>query len=138
MFKRLVIAFDGSKHSIRAANYAIEIAKKFNAEIDVIYIVDSSESKKDVLHFDSKLEIEKSRKDKIRIIEEMLVESEVRNNIHILHGEVASTIIDFVNETNYDVLFIGSRGLNQMQSFLLGSVSHKVAKHVKCQVMILK
>ena len=37
-----------------------------------------------------------------------------------------------------DLVVIGSRGLNALQEFAIGSVSHKVLKHVKCPVLIVK
>jgi len=33
---------------------------------------------------------------------------------------------------------MGSRGLSELESLLLGSVSHKVATLAKCSVMIVK
>ncbi|MGM0863276.1 MAG: universal stress protein [Bacillota bacterium] len=138
MYKRILLATDGSEHSIRSAHHAIEIAQKFNDSVDVVYVVDGDTSKYDVLHHDSKIEIEKARKDKVRVLEEMLVSANVEYKIHILHGEPAPMIIDFSNESNYDLLVIGSRGLNSLQTMLLGSVSHKVVKHVECPVMIIK
>ena len=37
-----------------------------------------------------------------------------------------------------DLVIAGSRGLNTLQEMVLGSVSHKIAKRVKCPVMIIK
>ncbi|MGM0899696.1 MAG: universal stress protein [Bacillota bacterium] len=37
-----------------------------------------------------------------------------------------------------DLIIIGSRGLNALQSMVLGSVSHKVMKRASCPVMIVK
>ena len=39
---------------------------------------------------------------------------------------------------NFDLVIIGSRGLNSLQEMVLGSVSHKVVKRVKCPVHIVK
>ncbi|WP_256592904.1 universal stress protein [Pseudomonas sp. 2822-17] len=42
------------------------------------------------------------------------------------------------NNGEYDIVIIGSRGLNPFQEMVLGSVSHKIAKRVECPVLIVK
>ncbi|MFC2946953.1 universal stress protein [Virgibacillus sediminis] len=138
MFKRILLAVDGSEHSIRSANYALELAEKFDGSIDAVYVVDGETAKKDVLHNANKFEIEKKRKEKIRPIKEMLEASEVPYDTHVLHGDPGPTIVEFANEREFDCVVIGSRGLNDLQSFILGSVSHKVAKRAECPVLIVK
>ncbi|APC47945.1 universal stress protein [Virgibacillus halodenitrificans] len=138
MFKRIVLAADGSENSIRSANYAVELANNFSGIIKVIYVVDSQTSKEDVLHSNGKFEIEQRRKEKIHKVEELLRQSGVEYEVHILHGEPGPTIIKFTQEHDVDCVVIGSRGLNKLQTMILGSVSHKVAKRVTCPVLIVK
>ncbi|TYS16603.1 universal stress protein [Rossellomorea vietnamensis] len=138
MFNKILLAIDGSKHSIRSAEHAIEIAKKFNSSINVVYVIDGDTSKYDVLHNASKFEIERKRKEKIQPVTEMLENEGVKYELHFPHGEPGPTIIDFANDQQQDCVIIGSRGLNNLQTMILGSVSHKVAKHVKCPVLIVK
>jgi nucleotide-binding universal stress UspA family protein len=135
---KILLPTDGSEHSIRSANHAIEIAKKFQATIEVMYVVDSDASKYDVLHHDSKIEIEQARKQQVRSIEEMIEEANIDFKVHIVHGEPGPTIINSANENQFDLVVIGSRGLNSLQTMILGSVSHKVVKHVNCPVMVIK
>ncbi|RCK13159.1 universal stress protein [Bacillus licheniformis] len=47
-------------------------------------------------------------------------------------------IVSYANHHDVDIVIIGSRGLNTLQEMVLGSVSHKVAKRVKCPVLIVK
>ncbi|MGM0845694.1 MAG: universal stress protein [Bacillota bacterium] len=138
MFNKILLAIDGSKHSIRSAEHAVELAKKFNSLLNVVYVIDGDTSKYDVLHNASKFEIEKKRKDKIQPVLEMLENEGIGHELHFLHGEPGPSIIDFANEQQQDCVILGSRGLNNLQTMILGSVSHKVAKHVKCPVLIVK
>ncbi|MGD6965611.1 universal stress protein [Rossellomorea vietnamensis] len=138
MFNKILLAIDGSRHSIRSAEHAIKLAKKFNSILNVIYVIDGDTSKYDVLHNASKFEIEKKRKEKIQPVLEMLENEGVHYDLQFPHGEPAPTIIDFANDQQQDCVIIGSRGLNNLQTMILGSVSHKVAKHVKCPVLIVK
>lgn len=46
--------------------------------------------------------------------------------------------MEYANKGSYDIVIIGSRGLNSLQEMVLGSVSHKVVKRVVCPVLIVK
>jgi len=138
MFNRILLATDGSKHSVRSADYAIQLAEQFNGTIDVIYVVDEQTSKSDVLHNDSKYEIELKRKEKIRFVLEQLDVTDIEYNVQILHGQPGPAIVEFANTNDFDCVVIGSRGLNNLQTMILGSVSHKVAKRANCPVLIVK
>ncbi|RYG71205.1 universal stress protein [Lentibacillus lipolyticus] len=138
MFKRILLATDGSKHSARSANHAIQLAEQFSGTIDVVYVVDEQTSKSDVLHNDSKYEIERKRKEKIQPVLDQLETTTIDYKVRILHGEPGPAIVEFVNTNDFDCVVIGSRGLNNLQTMILGSVSHKVAKRVDCPVLIVK
>lgn len=138
MFKRILLAVDGSDHSIKATDYSIELANKFEGTIDVVYVVDADTSKKDAALHTNQFEIEKKRKERVLPIRSRLDEAKVIFGTHTLHGEPGSVIVQFAKEREFDCIVIGSRGLNQLQSILLGSVSHKVAKRAECPVLIIK
>jgi nucleotide-binding universal stress UspA family protein len=138
MFKRILLATDGSDHSIRAAEKAIALASfQKGAEIDIVYVIDGKQSKDDVLEHWGRNAADK-RKHKLQLIEQKARHAEIRFNTIFLHGEPGPEIVEYANKHTYDALVIGSRGLNTFQEMVLGSVSHKVAKRVKCPVMIVK
>ncbi|WP_077624907.1 universal stress protein [Sediminibacillus massiliensis] len=139
MFTKILLASDGSEHSIRAAEKALSLAgANPNAIIDIVYVVDGSKSKSDVLHNWNSVDIDKKRKEKLLFTEQKIKHANVRYNTKILHGEPGPSIVKYANENHFDVCVIGSRGLNSLQEMVLGSVSHKVAKRVECPVMIVK
>ncbi|WP_368504699.1 universal stress protein [Alkalihalophilus sp. As8PL] len=135
---KILLPSDGSEHSIRSAEKAIELAKLYEAQIDVLYVVDGSTSKKDVIQHTDKYVIEKRRKERLKPIEERLNQAGITYKTHTLHGEPGPTIVDFANKGDYEYVVLGSRGLNNLQTMVLGSVSHKVAKRVDKPVMIVK
>lgn len=138
MYKKIVLATDGSDHSIRATSHAIQLAKIGQGKVDVVYVIDSKTSKEDVLHGLDKYEVNKVRKAKIKPVIQLLEENNVMYKSHILHGEPGPTIVEFANANHYDCVVVGSRGLNNLQTMILGSVSHKIAKRVYCPVLIVK
>lgn len=52
-------------------------------------------------------------------------------------GQPARTIVKFGQEHEVDLIIVGSRGLGDVESFLLGSVSHKVTSLAACPVMVV-
>ncbi|PSL48491.1 nucleotide-binding universal stress UspA family protein [Salsuginibacillus halophilus] len=138
MYKKILLAADGSDHSIRAAEHALALANiTANSHIDIVNIIDSETAKTEVLKFGESHMLDDKRREKLHGVEDVL-KSEVSYEVHIVHGEPGPTLVKRANENDYDVVVVGSRGLNNLQSMVLGSVSHKVAKRVNCPVMIIK
>lgn len=139
MYKNILIAADGSDHSIRTAEQAAELARlQGNAFITVIYVVDGDTSKHDVLAEGNQATIDMKRLERLKPIEERLDKAGVGYEVILKRGEPGPTIVNYANEEDIDIVIIGSRGLNTLQEMVLGSVSHKVAKRAQCPVMIVK
>ncbi|WP_027964135.1 universal stress protein [Halalkalibacillus halophilus] len=137
--KRILLASDGSEHALRTTKKAVELASLVpDSVITVIYVVDSDQSKTDVLANQNLVQVDAKREERLKVTEEMLTEAGVDYKVEIKKGEPGPTIIKYANQEEFDVLIIGSRGLNRFQEFVLGSVSHNVAKHAHCPVMIVK
>lgn len=139
MYKKIMLATDGSEHSLRAADQAINIAKcEKNSIVEVVYVVDSSKAKSDVLENWNSLGVTASRKEKIRKTAEKAEKAGISYELKFLRGEPGPIIVNYANENNFDLVVVGSRGLNTFQEMVLGSVSHKIAKRVNCPVLIVK
>ncbi len=139
MYKKILLATDGSEHSIRAAENAIELAKcNPDAKVEVVFVVDGDTAKSDVLRNWNTAGVADTRREKIRAAEEKAKNAGIDYEIKILRGEPGPTIVKYANENGFDIIVIGSRGLNALQEFVIGSVSHKVAKRANCPVLIVK
>ncbi|MGG0775470.1 universal stress protein [Bacillus rugosus] len=139
MYKNILLAADGSDHSIRSAEHAIRIAKLVpDSRVEIIYVKDFSKAKSEVLHTASSAELKMERRKKLEPILEKFEQAGVRYDVMMKHGEPGPTIVAYANEKQFDMLIVGSRGLNTLQEMVLGSVSHKVAKRVNCPVLIVK
>lgn len=139
MYKKILLAVDGSEHSLRATEEAIKIASlSKECQIDVILVAEYSKAKGEVLHASSKEELELKRKEKISPAINKINDTHIPYTMKIFHGEPGPAIVEFTNNNSYDLLVIGSRGLNAFQEMVLGSVSHKVVKRANCPVMVVK
>ena len=139
MFAKILLASDGSSHAEKAAQEAVKLIQSGQpSEITVLYVVDSSTSKADVLAEGSKEVLLQKRKQRLESTEKILKDKAVPYTIQVIKGEPCPAIVEYANKHGFDIVVIGSRGLNSLQEMVLGSVSHKVAKRANCPVMIVK
>jgi nucleotide-binding universal stress UspA family protein len=53
-------------------------------------------------------------------------------------GDAATEIIDYVKDQKIDLIVTGSRGLSQIRSWLMGSVSRKLVHYSGCSVLVVR
>ncbi|MFP3323036.1 universal stress protein [Planococcus maritimus] len=139
MYKKILLAVDGSDHSVRAAKEAVKIAKgSDDSQVTIVFVADHDNAKNEVLHSGSSAELDFQRRKKLQPVEEAIASEKIKYRVEILHGTPGPTIVEFANKEEFDMLVIGSRGLNSLQEMVLGSVSHKVVKRANCPVLIVK
>ena len=147
MFKRILVPLDGSTHSVRAAEVAIELCRSYGAELTLLHVtpkLDLPEQIKDYMKAEhltrqDLLAIDEAVK---RVIADVRSNAEARGikkvKIIFREGKPARSIVAYVESARIDAVVMGSRGLSEFESMLLGSVSHKVATLAGCTVMIVK
>ncbi|WP_019412623.1 universal stress protein [Paenisporosarcina sp. TG20] len=139
MYKKILVAVDGSVHSKRAANHAVFLASiSEDVQVTLLYVLDYDRTQTDIVQNMSSEELHIDRKNKIMPIKEMFTSKGISTEIKLLHGDAGPLIVEHANMENYDIVIIGSRGLNTLQEMVLGSVSHKVAKRVHSPVLLIK
>lgn len=138
MFEKILLPTDGSAHSYRATEYAVSLAEMYKSTIDIVFVIDENATQMDVLSTKSQYEVTKRHKLKFMKALELIESKGIPSNIHFVHGEPGPAVVEFANKGNYDCVVVGSRGLNQLQTMVLGSVSHKIVKRVNVPVLVVK
>ena len=139
MYNRILLTIDGSENAIRAAKEAVKIATLCqHVHVEIVYVIAPPKTHRELLLTPTDKDKEKIRSERIAPVEELLKESEIDYSVIIFHGDPAQTIIDYEDESQFDLLVIGSRGLNVVQKLMMGSVSSKVIQKVGCPVLMVK
>lgn len=139
MYKRILVAVDGSENSHRAGKHAAQLASLCpGAAVEVLYILEFERTRSDVLDNAGIDDLHIDRKKRLMPIEEAFKQFQIPYKLVIKHGEPGPIIVHFANSGEFDLVVLGSRGLNAFQEMVLGSVSHKVAKRVTAPVLIVK
>jgi nucleotide-binding universal stress UspA family protein len=58
--------------------------------------------------------------------------------VEMLSGDAATEILNYAQNHAVDLIVSGSRGLSQVQGWLMGSVSRKIVHYANCSVLIVK
>lgn len=129
-FSKILVAVDGSKNAQRALNYAMQLGEKYKSNITLLNVAQTMLPR---------IQEETAKNMGERVVSEAASHVKgVRVDKKVEVGHPAKTIIDFAGNGNYDLTVLGSRGLNPVKRFVLGSVSDKVARHAPCSVLITK
>lgn len=139
MYKRILVAVDGSENSKRAAEQAVKI-KTLSQEtlIEVLYVLDHDRIRGDFSKNLTEINLPIEQETRLAPIKGVFEKKRINYELFIKHGEPGATIVSFANRGGFDLVIIGSRGHNALQEMMLGSVSKKVAKQVKAPIMIVK
>ena len=137
--KTIMVATDGSEHSNRALKKAINVISSHDdVSIDLVYAVDGETSKTDVLHYGDSDTANFKREKMLEQQADIVREAGIKANVVILHGSPSEKLIEYANSHEFDLVLVGSRGRNKLQTMLLGSVSHKLVKYINAPVMVVK
>lgn len=135
---KIFLAVDGSDHSMRATEKAIGLAKVSNAKIDVVHVISSKESKESALQSTGKIELEAKRMQRMQRFFTAIEAAGLEYEYIELRGEPDVELVKYANHEPFEYVVVGSRGLNTFQEFVLGSVSHKLAKRALAPVVIVR
>jgi|SRR5699024_257128 len=135
---RIAVAIDGSENALRATEHTVFLAKHLpDATLEFIFVIDLSKVKDNRLLTQNQESLALEREKKINPAVKIAEEAGVASSVTVLRGQPSQEIIKYVNGEPIAQLVLGSRGLNAFQEMILGSVSHKVMKHVDCPVTVV-
>jgi len=147
MIKKILIAVDGSKHSLSCVAYGARIAKAMDAEV-LLYHVVKPYNLPDSLRVFAKAEHlqtfdpELLRKGAQYLLAGALSEARKAGlkdvEMETEEGPIARSIVKRANAYKADMIVIGSRGMGDMEGMLRGGVSSRVETLSKCPVLIVK
>lgn len=141
MFRNILVSVDGSPHSDRALREAVDIATGSNGRLTILSAVPkpatwamtpATAGVVGSLANDIEDEFE-------AILRRAL--SQIPNSIPVTkiltHEPIRSALAHSVDDGNYDLLVMGSRGRSAISASLLGSVSHYALNHLNIPVLIV-
>lgn len=140
--KKILVPTDGSHNSKAALKKARDLSVLSGAEVTILTVVRDLENHLYILENEDKKEIremlKKQGEETLREGLEVFKNCKGKVETVIVKGDSAQQIIKMVKEGDYDLVVMGSRGLNAISRAMLGSVSNRVLNHVETSVLIVK
>jgi nucleotide-binding universal stress UspA family protein len=122
---RILVGYDASLQSKKALNEAITIARAFSGYIKVVNVYGRG--------MKEKAEVE------VIEVRETLNKEKAAYDVEIIRGsDPAKTLETTAKTENFDLIIVGSRGLGNTASMLLGSVSRHIVSNAPCNVLVAK
>jgi nucleotide-binding universal stress UspA family protein len=146
MFRRIVVAYDGSKGATEALRKAVELTKLCDAELTVLTVYRHYSMLESSISMVRPTETPGTLDDAMREHAEEVAEQgksfavklgATGARAFVKNGPVARGIVAFADEHEADLVVVGSRGLGSMDRYLLGSVSHKVSGIADVPVLVV-
>jgi len=125
MWKKILVGFDGSEHSKKALKKAEKIATQNQSHLIIVNVYRELVTRQ--------FSIEMLEKAKKTISDTVSAEITSSRNTN-----VDNELVEIAEKNGVDLIIVGSRGMGEAASLLLGSVSHEVAINAPVDVLIVR
>jgi nucleotide-binding universal stress UspA family protein len=147
--ERILVGVDGSAPSLRAVDFAADLASKYNAELIVLTVVPhfSPEADPAVKEYARLEHIPGPAPELVLTTADNLLDnarkkaqanSATRISAASSFGNPAHEIIAAAKDQPADLIVVGSRGHGRLTGLLLGSVAQKVISLAHCPVVVVR
>lgn len=140
MFSRILVANDGSDGAKKALCAAVDLAKRYDAELHQISVEEH------LPHYAATVgEVVEAKQEAAEYFRKVIREAELiaqaqglRLTAHVLPGHEVETVVTFAKDHGFDLLVIGFMGHSKIFGRIWGSTSQNLAKLAPCTVLVVK
>ncbi len=141
LYKKILIATDGSEHTKRAIDYGIETAKSTGAKLYAIYVIDTAAFASVPMNaaWESMYGLLKQEgNEATRYVAERAQDEGLEVERLTVEGNPAEEIIKYAEKNSVDLIVMGTLGKSGLDRFLLGSIAEKVVRSSRIPVLIVR
>ncbi|MBM7648828.1 nucleotide-binding universal stress UspA family protein [Bacillus ectoiniformans] len=140
-YQNILVAVDGSKEAEWSFKKSIAIAKRNDAALNLVHVIDTR-SFAAIEAYDRSI-AERAAKYGNELLEEYkkeAAEAGVKQvNTFVEYGSPKVIIPkDVAKQVEADLIVCGATGLNAMERFLIGSVSEHITRAANCDVLVVR
>ncbi len=146
MFTSILVPVAGSEHARKALSVACQLARQEDATLHLLHIPEELAHETTLVWGIGAVALEASREERERTGRQIVdraaeaAREQGATSIETLigQGDPARTILSEARQRGVDAIVMGSRGLSDLQGFVVGSVSHKVSHAAECTVITVR
>jgi nucleotide-binding universal stress UspA family protein len=137
VFERILLAVDGSAKSEMTILIALDLAGRYSSAVTVVHVREYERYEGSDVDMGPPIPAEE-------LVNEVLVRfrddgieahGEIRR---VSSGDTPEQIVEVAKATEADLIVLGSRGMSEWKSLLLGGVANKVVQHATCPVLLVR
>ncbi|WP_458189118.1 universal stress protein [Haladaptatus sp. NG-WS-4] len=137
MLDTIVIATDGSESVTRGVTVSLDLARRFDAEVHALYVVDTGEVESSPRKLRNELHTALESQGE-RALEAVREHADRDLVTDIREGDPAAEIREYAREHDADVVATGTRGRHGENRFLIGSVAERVVRTCPTPVLTVR
>jgi nucleotide-binding universal stress UspA family protein len=147
MYKRILVGLYGSPHGLDATRTAAELARRLGAELHLLTVTRPYKVTPALQRYleaenllgEPKYVMDQMTESIVRDARDIAEQCEVEKvRTAVREGKPARSIVDYARANRVDLVVVGSRGVGEAESTLLGSVSQKVCLLAECAVLVVR
>ena len=147
---KILVPMDGSENSFRAASFAIDLASKYEAELQVIHILELNPNIAAMGFYGVSMakeipimqeEAKRQAETWFEHVKKQADDAHVRMEAKIIVEfplTLVGEIVNYAENNGINMIVMGSRGRTGFKKLLLGSVASGVITYAPCPVLIVK
>ncbi|QHS16422.1 universal stress protein [Halopenitus persicus] len=136
MYDQILVPTDGSPAANAAIDHAIDLAKRYDARIHALYVVDGSAYSTLEAGSEIVLEaLESEGEEATDRVAEAAAEAGVETVTSVVNGTAYRTITEYVDDNAIDLIVMGTHGRQGIDRYLLGSVTERVVRTADVPVL---
>jgi len=137
MFERIVVAIDGSLESSKTLPAALEVAARFGSAVTVVHVREHAKFEGSDVDLGPDVDPERLVADAVARFTERGIDArgELRR---VSPNETPQQIVQVAADVNADLIVMGTRGMTEWKSMMLGGVANKVVHQAHCPVLLVR
>lgn len=146
-YDKILIPTDGSEAAERATAHAVDLAKRYGAELHILFVVDTDAV--DVsLGTEQVQRIKEGRLDEMEELKKYATDATgriaaaaQREGVEVVESIAAGSphkqIVKYANREGVDLIVMTCHGRTGVRRFLLGSITEQVLRHAQLPVLVV-
>lgn len=138
MFERILVAVDGSPRSEKTIAMAVDLARRYGSAVTVLHIREYERFEGSDVDMGPPTPADELVRDVVETFRAAGVvdpRGEVRRSSS---SDTPDQIVHAASAFQVDLIVMGSRGMSEWKSLLLGGVANKVVEHATCPVLLVR
>jgi universal stress protein A len=137
---RILVPVDFSSHSDRAFRYALRLASRFGASVELIHAFESPiTAEVYVPNLPEMLNsLIREAEKQLTALKSAAAGEGVSVEIHVLTGQPAHTIVEHARSGGFDLIVMGTHGRTGFSHLFVGSVAERVVRRAPCPVLTVR